>query len=161
VNRIIDIKERRGKAGMPVLAADFLQVMDVVELEGKAYDLAQSFWPGGLTLILQARQDFPEGVQDSRGTLAVRIPNHPVALATISAVGFVVIGTSANKTGESSPHTASDAYSQIGDQVDLVIDAGPTHHCAASTIVDCTEDPPRLVRSGVISENMIRRALDE
>ncbi len=159
VNRIIDIKGRRGKAGMPVLAADFGQVRDIAELEGKAYDLAKAFWPGGLTLILPARRNLPEGVQGPRSTLAVRIPDHPVALKIIHDVGFVVTGTSANKSGEASPHTASDAYSQVGDQVDLVIDAGHTSHCSTSTIIDCTVEPPRLVRKGAIAEEVIAQCL--
>ncbi len=156
VDRIIAIKGRRGKAGMPVLAADFSQVLDIAELEGKAYDLAKAFWPGGLTLILPARRNLPKGVQGPRGTLAVRVPNHPAALQIISSVGYVVTGTSANRSGESSPHTASAAYSQIGDQVDLTIDAGHTRHSASSTIVDCTVEPARLVRKGAVPEEALQ-----
>lgn len=161
VSRIIDIKERKGKAGMPVLAANFGQVLNIAKLEDKAHDLANKFWPGGLTLILQARHSFPEGVQGPTGSLAVRIPDHPVALEIISEVGFAVTGTSANKSGEPSPYTAADAYSQVGNQVDIIIDAGRTRHCSVSTIVDCTEDPPRLIRRGVISEKVIDAALNE
>ncbi|MFX1474281.1 MAG: L-threonylcarbamoyladenylate synthase [Promethearchaeota archaeon] len=156
VNRIITIKERLGKAGMPVLAADISQVRVVAELEGLAYDLAMAFWPGALTLILPALRTLSEGVQGPNSTLALRVPDHPVALHIIYDVGFVVTGTSANKSGEPSPHTANAAYSQVGEQVDLVLDAGPTQHCSASTIVDCTVEPPRLVRSGAVSEKALQ-----
>ena len=156
VNRIIAIKGRRGKAGMPVLAADISQVIDIAELEGIAYDLAMAFWPGGLTLILPARRNLPKGVQGPRGTLAVRVPDHPVALQIINNVGFVVTGTSANRSGEPSPHTANAACSQVGEQVDLVLDAGPTYHCSTSTIVDCTVEPLRLVRRGAVPEEALR-----
>jgi L-threonylcarbamoyladenylate synthase len=156
VNRIMIIKERRGKAGMPVLAADISQVRAIAGLEGLAYDLAMKFWPGGLTLILPARRKFPEGVQGPRDTIALRVPDHPVTLKIISDVGFAVTGTSANRSGEPSPHTAAAAYSQIGEQIDLVIDAGPTYHCSTSTIVDCTVEPPRIVRQGAVPEEKLR-----
>jgi tRNA threonylcarbamoyl adenosine modification protein (Sua5/YciO/YrdC/YwlC family) len=161
VNRIMEIKERRGKAGMPVLAADVSQVLGTAELEGVAYDLAMQFWPGALTLILPTRRNLPEGVQGPGGTLAVRVPNHPVALQIIYDVGSVVTGTSANRSGEPSPHTAKAAYSQVGEQVDLVLDAGRTHHRSASTIIDCTVEPFKLVRRGAVSEEALRSWLSK
>jgi len=159
VRRILEVKERKGKPGMPVLAADVSQVEDVAVLSGVARSLAESFWPGGLTLIIPARRPFPEGVQGPGGTLAVRVPSHMVARMIISRVGFPVTGTSANRSGGPSPRTAEEAIAQIGEYVDLVLDSGPTSHTADSTILDCTVDPPRAVRWGAVGREELSRWL--
>jgi L-threonylcarbamoyladenylate synthase len=152
VERILAIKGRQQKAGMPVLAANVNQVRQIVTLSQDAEQLARRFWPGALTLILPARRDFPKGVLGPGNTLAVRMPNHLVALHIIRYVGFPVTGTSANRSGAPSPRTVEEATSQLGPEVDLVLDAGVTQHTADSTIVDCTVHPLRVVRAGAIPE---------
>lgn len=160
VQRILTIKERRQKAGMPVLAANLNQVRQIATLSQVAENLAQRFWPGGLTLILSARRSFPEGILGPANTIAARVPNHLVALHVIRYVGFAVTGTSANRSGAPSPRTAEEADSQLGAEVDLVLDGGPTLHTADSTIVDCTVHPLQVVRAGAVSETALRPWLE-
>jgi len=156
VRRVLEVKGRRGKAGMPVLAASIEQVEEVAVLSGAARSLAKAFWPGGLTLIVRARHPFPEEVQGPGGTLAVRVPGHLVARMVIRQVGFPVTGTSANRSGEPSPRSAEEVIAQIGERVDLVLDAGPTSYTADSTIMDCTVEPLRVVRWGAVDEEALR-----
>jgi L-threonylcarbamoyladenylate synthase len=160
VERILKVKERNKKLGMPVLAADISDVHEICILSDIAKTLATSFWPGGLTLILSAHHPFPEGVMGPNNTLAVRIPNHPIALQVINKTGFFVTGTSANRLNEPSPRTAENAITQVGEEVDLVLDAGSTYHSADSTIIDCTKEPLQLVRLGAVDRDRLRPWLD-
>jgi len=152
VKRILTIKERTQKAGMPVLAANLNQARQIATLPPVAEKLAQHFWPGPLTLIVPARRGFPEGVLGPGNTVAVRVPNHLVAVHIIRDVGFAVTGTSANRSGAASPRTAEEAESQLGPEVDLVVDGGPTLHSADSTILNCTVYPLQVVRAGAVPE---------
>jgi L-threonylcarbamoyladenylate synthase len=160
VERILTIKERKEKNGMPVLAANVNQVRQVVTLSQVAETLAQRFWPGALTLILPTRRSFPEGVLGPDNTLAVRVPNHLVALHVIRYVGFPVTGTSANRSGAPSPRTVEEATGQLGPEVDLVLDAGATRQPADSTILDCTAHPLRVVRAGAVPETALQPWLE-
>jgi len=160
VNRILDIKERKEKQGMPILAASISDVYEICNLSEVAKTLATAFWPGGLTLILKALRNFPKGVIGPNNTLAVRVPNHPIALQVIRESGTFVTGTSANRLNEPSPRTAENAIAQVGEEVDLVLDAGSTYHSKDSTIVDCTIDPPQLIRVGVVDNERLRPWLD-
>lgn len=150
VQQIIRIKERTDKPGMPLLAQSVAQANTLAKLPKIAQNLATQFWPGALTLIAPASQTFPAGILGPQHSLAIRVPNHPVTLAVIQATGFAIIGTSANKSDTPSPRTAEAAIAQIGEQVDFILDAGPTHHTADSTIVDCTQSPPIIIREGAI-----------
>ncbi len=160
VDRILAIKERRKKQGMPVLAASVNDVHKICILPAVAKSLATAFWPGGLTLILKTLRTFPEGVIGPNSTLAVRVPNHPIALQVIRETGSSVTGTSANRLNEPSPRTAEHAIAQVGEEVDLVLDAGSTYHTKDSTIVDCTMNPPQLIRVGAVDLESLRPWLD-
>ncbi|MFX1562617.1 MAG: L-threonylcarbamoyladenylate synthase [Promethearchaeota archaeon] len=160
VKRILAAKKRSKKLGIPVLAANIIDVKEICILSNIAKALATSFWPGGLTLILSAQRAFPDGVIGPNNTIAVRIPNHPIALQVIRETGFVVTGTSANRSNEPSPRTAENAIAQVGEKVDLVLDSGPTYHSADSTIINCTIDPPQLIRTGVVDPLRLRPWLD-
>lgn len=160
VERILAVKDRSRKPGMPVLAARLSDVHEICILSEVAKALATAFWPGGLTLILSAQRAFPEGVMGPNNTLAVRIPNHLIALQVIRETGYIVTGTSANRSNEPSPRTAENAIAQVGEEVDLVLDAGSTYHSADSTIMDCTIDPPQLIRLGVVERTRLRPWLD-
>ena len=126
VQKILAVKRRDSKSGMPVLAASLDQVREFTIFSEAAEQLARSFWPGGLTLILPASRDFPEGVKGPGDSLGVRVPDHPVALAIIRQTGFAITGTSANKSDAPSPRNVEDAILQVGE-------AGPSG-CAAPEI---------------------------
>ena len=159
VKRILTVKQRDAKSGMPLLAADLVQVQALAILPPLAEAFTSQFWPGAVTIITTARQEFPIGVMGPNNSLAVRIPNHRITLEVIHATGYPIIGTSANKSNTASPRTAEAAATQIGDQVDYILDAGPTFHTADSTIVNFTVDPPNLLREGAVPKTDIENWL--
>jgi len=150
VNRVLTIKERTDKPGMPLLVGNITQALFLGKFTPVAQTLATQFWPGALTLIVPGRRPFPPGIPGPDRSLALRMPHHPVTIAVIHSLGYPIIGTSANKSESPSPRTADAAAAQVGSLVDLIIDAGPTHHEADSTIVNCTLNPPVILREGAI-----------
>jgi L-threonylcarbamoyladenylate synthase len=117
--------------------------------------LIDEFWPGGLTIICRAARSLSWDLGDTRGTVAVRMPQDPVALELLQETGPMAV-TSANRTGQPSPTTAGEARDQLGDSVSVYLDSGPRAGGASSTIVDLTGNQPRLLRRGAISIGRLR-----
>ena len=115
-----------------------------------AEGLAKRYWPGPLTLVVARLQG---------GTLGIRVPKHPVAEAFLTEAGVPVIATSANVSGEPAPTTAEEADRALGSQVDCILNAGPTTAGDASTVVDCTVTPPKVLRAGALGDQ-IERAIE-
>jgi L-threonylcarbamoyladenylate synthase len=163
VQRILKIKARSEKLGMPLLAASISQVREIVTLTPLAENFVTHFWPGAVTLILSAQREFPSGVIGPNESLAIRIPDHPITLEVIRATGFPIIGTSANKSNTPSPRSADLVVAQLSGQVDFILDAGSTYHSADSTIVNFMTDPPSILREGAIPlsdiESWLKRAI--
>ncbi len=155
VHRILTVKQRTKKLGMPLLAANLAQVHNLVTLSTMAEAFTAQCWPGAVTIIAPAKQVFPPGILGPQNSLAVRVPNHPVTLDVIRATGYPIIGTSANISNLSSPRTADAAEIQLGDMVDYILDAGPTHHSVDSTIVNFSVDPPEIIREGAVSRKTV------
>jgi len=112
--------------------------------------LAMACWPGPLTLLLRRRPDVDATVVGGRGTIGLRVPDHPLALELLHAFGGGVAAPSANRFGRVSPTTAAHVRADLGDDVDLVLDGGPCTVGVESTIVDVTVDPPAVLRPGGI-----------
>ena len=158
VERVFRAKERPAGMALPLLLAGVEDLEKVaVDVPQQAWDFAERFWPGGLTMILRKAPSVPSEVTAGGETLAVRVPNHPVARELISAVGVPLTGTSANRSGEAEPVTADEVRRQMTGRVDLVLDHGPCPLNGASTIVDMTGDSLRIVREGVISPDELKR----
>ncbi len=123
--------------------------------------LAAKFWPGALTLVVPARGDCAvcELARAGLATIALRVPAHAVAQELLAAVGKPVAAPSANRSGHVSPTTAEHVLADLSGAIDLVLDGGPTPLGLESTIVDCTGEPPRLLRLGGIARAEIERAL--
>ncbi len=117
--------------------------------------LARAFWPGPLTLVLPKRDVVPHAITAGLGTVAVRVPAHPVALALLREARIPVAAPSANRFTELSPTTAAHVTESLGDVVDLVVDGGPTTVGIESTVVDLTGPTPRVLRPGMISAAQI------
>src|SRR4051812_4625673 len=117
-----------------------------------ARDLGDAFWPGALTIVVARDPDrvAPE-VTGGRPTVGLRVPDHPLAHALLGAFGGGVAAPSANRFGRVSPTTAAHVRADLGTDVDLVVDGGPCTVGVESTIVDCTTDPPTLLRHGAIT----------
>jgi L-threonylcarbamoyladenylate synthase len=94
-------------------------------------------------------------------TVAIRVPDHPVPRELVQRLGAPITGTSANRSEAASPLTAVEVREQLGERVDLIIDGGRCPGGVESSVVDCTVDPPRLLREGAISWEDIERALAE
>jgi L-threonylcarbamoyladenylate synthase len=123
--------------------------------------LVQRFMPGPLTLVLQGSGMLPEIVTGGLLTVGVRIPNHPVALAVLKAVGEPLVVTSANLSDRLAPMDAEAVLRQLDGRVDLVLDAG---HCSVgieSTVLDLTTQTPRLLREGAIRRAELEAALSD
>lgn len=121
---------------------------DVPEI---ALRLAGAFWPGPLTLVLKRNQSVPDEVTGGRETVAVRVPQHPVALALLQKLGRPLAAPSANRFGEVSPTTRQHVVGDFGDEVPLVLEGGPSDVGLESTIVDLTREVPRILRPGGVT----------
>jgi len=127
----------------------------------RASRLAQAFWPGPVTLVVERAPHVPDAVSGGLGTVGIRAPRHPVALALLRAVGEPLAAPSANAHMHISPTTAAHVVRSLGDAVDLVLDAGPCAHGIESTVVDLASDPPRVLRAGAASLETLRAILPE
>jgi L-threonylcarbamoyladenylate synthase len=119
-------------------------------------DLIDEFWPGPLTLVLRASPTLQWDLGDTNGTVAVRMPLHPVALELLRRTGPMAV-SSANKTGQGATTTADDAQEQLGESVEVYLDGGPCAEGIPSTIVDLTAGMPRVLRVGAISVDQLRK----
>lgn len=124
-----------------------------------AWQLAEVFWPGPLTLILPRLPGVPDAVTGGLDTVALRVPDHPVALALLSAFGGGIAAPSANCYGRVSPTSAEDVREELKDSVDLVLEGGRCSVGIESTIVDLSTTTPRILRPGKITERELRRVL--
>ncbi len=151
IERVFAIKERPEGLALPVLLADASQLSSVarkVPIEAKK--LAEAYWPGPLTLIVDKAAGLPERLTAGQDTVAVRMPGHPVPRELARLLGRPVTGTSANISGAPDPQSLDELRRQVGERVDCVVAAGPEPAGTASTIVDLTGDVPKLVREGAI-----------
>lgn len=128
----------------------------VREVPPAARALAGRFWPGPLTIVLPKRRSVPDAVTAGLPTVAVRVPDHPVALALIEAAGVPVAAPSANRSGRPSPTRARHVADDFPDL--LVLDGGPAHHGLESTVVALGE-PPRVLRLGAVPVEELRTVL--
>lgn len=157
VERIYLAKGRDAGKPLPILIAGADMAGQVAEpLSPPVLRLAGAFWPGPLTLVVKKLSVVPETV--SRGTtIGIRVPNHPVALQLLAAAGPLA-ATSANPSGRPDPRTAEDVAAGLGGRVDLILDGGAAPGGLASTVVDCTVDPPRLIREGPVTMDAVLAA---
>jgi L-threonylcarbamoyladenylate synthase len=123
-----------------------------------ARELIRAFWPGALSLVVAQAPSLQWDLGDARGTVMLRMPLHPVAIELLREVGPMAV-SSANVSGRPPAVNAQEARDQLGDLVDVYLDAGPSQQQAASTIVDLTGDAPRLLRAGPVSVERIAEVL--
>ncbi len=121
--------------------------------------LARAFWPGPLTMILARGERVPRAVTGGQDTVALRVPDHPVALALLRAFGSGIAAPSANRFGHISPTTAAHVRAEFGDAVPLILDGGPCRVGLESTIVDLSRGAPVVLRPGAIGAADIARVI--
>jgi L-threonylcarbamoyladenylate synthase len=162
VRKVFAAKQRPISAALPIQVGDKSSLAEVAdELSGVALRLAERYMPGPITLIVRRNGRIPDVVTAGAETVGVRIPDNRIALALLKEVGGPIVATSANISGCSDPTSADEAVSQIGEHVDIVLDAGQSEHGVASTVVDTTVNPPRVLRKGAISVEDIRQVVGE
>ncbi|MGB2695780.1 MAG: L-threonylcarbamoyladenylate synthase [Dehalococcoidia bacterium] len=156
VRRLFAAKQRPIDKATPLLIASEEDVRLVAgAVSPTARRLMAAFWPGALTIILAAAQRYHSLAVGE--TVALRVPDHPVPRELCRLLGGPITGTSANTSGGPDPLTADDVRTQLGEAVDLVIDGGRCAGGRPSTVVVCTQEPPRIVREGAISREQIAK----
>ncbi|WP_327686212.1 L-threonylcarbamoyladenylate synthase [Streptomyces sp. NBC_00467] len=160
VARIFQVKRRPPSHPLIVHIAAADQLDDwVEEVPLAARLLAEYFWPGPLTLVLRRGRRVPLEATGGLETVAVRVPDHPVALALLSAFGGGVTAPSANRFGSVSPTTAHHVRAELGDGVDFVLDGGSCEVGVESTIVDVTGATPAILRPGGVTREDLEAVL--
>lgn len=159
VARIFAAKERPPEKAIPILIADLAGAGELLaDWPAGLAELAARFWPGALTLVAPASRAVPEIVTAGTGTVALRVPDHPAALALLRRTGPLAV-TSANRSGWDSPVTAGEVLAQLDGRIDAVLDGGLCPGGLPSTVLDLTQSPPQVLRSGPVSEQEIYSAL--
>ncbi len=160
IGRIYQAKGRPPTHPLIVHLASAAQLAEwVAEVPETARVLASRFWPGPLTLVLRRSPRVPLEATGGLETVAVRVPDHPVALALLAAFGGGITAPSANRFGSVSPTTAEHVRAELGDAVDFVVDGGPCQVGVESTIVDVTGETPSILRPGGVTREDLEAAL--
>jgi tRNA threonylcarbamoyl adenosine modification protein (Sua5/YciO/YrdC/YwlC family) len=160
VRALLAAKGRGPDMPVPVLVGSWTTIDGLVlEVSPTARLLIEAFWPGGLSLVLQHAPSLAWDLGDTAGTVMVRMPLHPVALDLLRAVGPMAV-SSANRSGQP-PATDVTEAQQLGDDVAVYLDGGPSSLGVASTIVDLTSEVPRILRQGAIELDRIREVAGE
>ena len=162
INRIYDIKYRDRDKGFLLLASDFDEVLKIAEFNDLATKLAKHYWPGQLTLILKKKDQsviLPE-VTAFKNTIGIRVPENEIILNVLNLLKKeghlgVLIGTSANYSGEPPCISGDQVAKKILSPIDLILDGGKSKSRLSTTIVDCTAQEPKFLRIGMISEEEI------
>ena len=158
VSRVYEAKGRPQGMALPLLLSGPGEIDRVaVDVPQAAWDLAERFWPGAVTMVLYKAPSVSSTITGGRDTVAVRVPSHPLALALMEGVGAPLTGTSANRSGGPDPVTAEVVRQHLGEAVDVVLDEGPCTLAVSSTIVDMTAEPPKIVRAGAIAKSELER----
>ena len=156
VTRLLAAKNRGRSMPVPVLIGEASTLAGlVVNIPPIAHSLAEAFWPGGLTLVVEHAPSLAWDLGEAEGTVAIRLPDDEVARELLRRTGPLAV-SSANRSGRPAATNAAEAEYQLGDHVDVVLDGGPRSGSAASTIVDCTAPTPRLLRLGAIGLDRLR-----
>ncbi|MBI3662777.1 MAG: threonylcarbamoyl-AMP synthase [Acidobacteria bacterium] len=160
VEQIYRIKGRPETRALPILVNTLEQAVTLArDLPASFLVLAEKFWPGALTLVVDATHKLPLKVTANTGRVALRWPNSAVACAVIQAAGMPVTGTSANVSGFPACSSGDQVFRQMGDRLPLIIDSGDTGAALGSTIVELRADDWRVIREGIVAESEIRDVL--
>ncbi len=157
VDKIFRAKGRPANDPLIVHIASMEQLPAVArEIPGLAYALGRQFWPGALTLVLKKATKIPLNLTAGLDTVAVRVPDHPVALALLMAADAPIAAPSANRFSRPSPTTAQHVLDDLGDAVDVLLDAGKTAIGVESTILSLLDEGPQVLRPGGVSLEALR-----
>ena len=161
VTRLLTAKNRGRQMPVPVLVGEASTLAGLVTtIPPLAHRLAEAFWPGGLTLVLQHAPSLAWDLGDAEGTVAVRLPDDEVARDLLRRTGPLAV-SSANRSGRPAATSAAQAEEQLGARAAVLLDDGPRDGTGASTIVDCTGPELRLLRVGAVSLEQLQEVVPE
>jgi tRNA threonylcarbamoyl adenosine modification protein (Sua5/YciO/YrdC/YwlC family) len=151
----------RGREMPPPVLISATTTLDALATKVPDYArrLVEEFWPGPLTLVCTQQSSLQWDLGETRGTVAVRMPDHELALALLERTGPMAV-SSANKTGEPAAEDADAAERMLGEDVEIILDGGPVTGGLASTILDVTGERPRVLRLGALSVESLNEVLD-
>ena len=156
VGRLLVAKGRGRDMPVPVLIGSVSTLDGIATgISTAARELVDAFWPGGLTVVCQQQPSLIWDLGETRGTVAVRMPEHPVAIELLTETGPLAV-SSANVSGRPPAANVTEAEQQLGESVAVYLDGGPSGEPIPSTIVDLTGDQPRVLRAGAISLDELR-----
>jgi L-threonylcarbamoyladenylate synthase len=160
VERVYDIKQRPAELPLLVLISRSAQLAELAaRVPPMARMLMDRFWPGRLTLVMQAQAQLPTRLTAGTGKIGIRLAAHPAARALVEAFGRPITGTSANPSGGTGCRRIAELDPRIAREVDLILDAGELKGGVGSTVVDVTGENPVVVREGEISKPEILAAI--
>ncbi|MEU4654550.1 L-threonylcarbamoyladenylate synthase [Streptomyces sp. NPDC023723] len=161
VGDLLEAKGRGRNMPSPVLIGSPNTLHGLVtDFSELAWELVDAFWPGALTLVAKHQPSLQWDLGDTRGTVAVRMPLHPVAIELLTEFGPMAV-SSANLTGHPAPEDCDAAQAMLGDSVSVYLDGGPTPGNVPSSIVDVTREVPRLLRAGALSAEELRKVVPD
>jgi tRNA threonylcarbamoyl adenosine modification protein (Sua5/YciO/YrdC/YwlC family) len=161
ITELLAAKGRGRDMPVPVLVGSWTTIEGLVSaVAQRTWDLIEAFWPGGLTLVVEHAPTLAWDLGDTRGTVAVRMPLHPVAIELLEQTGPMGV-SSANRSGEPAAMDAEQAQAQLGDSVAVYLDGGAVRTGVASTIVDVTGEVPKILRAGAITADELRRIVPD
>lgn len=161
VGALLEAKGRGRDMPVPVLVGAWNTLDGLAEdVTAQTREVVEAFWPGGLTVVVRAAQSLSWDLGETRGTVAVRMPLHPVALAVLARTGPLAV-SSANRSGLPPAADAAEAARQLGTSVAVYLDGGTSADGPSSTIVDLTGERPRLLRTGAVSEKLLLEVLPD
>lgn len=167
VSRIFSIKNRPTNHPLILHIGSISELDDwAIDIPEYAYSLANKYWPGPMTLILKRSKKVKDFVTGNQDTVGIRIPNHEIALSLLNEFKKIgsgaIVAPSANKFGRVSPTTYEHVYQELSKDLsknDLILDGGPSQIGVESTIIDCTNNLPRVLRPGAISTELINEVI--
>ena len=152
ISKIFQVKARPTSHPLILHIADYQQLEKwAKDIPQYARNICKHFWPGPLTVILMRTENVCDEITGDRETVAIRIPNHKVALSLLNSLNDGLVAPSANRFGKVSPTSAKHVIDDLGDDVSLVLDGGTCEIGVESTIIDCSSSRPQILRSGAIS----------
>jgi tRNA threonylcarbamoyl adenosine modification protein (Sua5/YciO/YrdC/YwlC family) len=161
VQALLDAKGRGRQSPPPVLIPNVDSLYALAEsVSDRALKLAEKFWPGPLTIVVRAQPSLQWDLGETKGTVALRVPNNKIALALLSETGPLAV-SSANLTGEAAATSVSQAFSYLGEKVAVYLDGGASEIGESSTILDLTGEKVRVIRAGAIAREELLNVLGE
>jgi L-threonylcarbamoyladenylate synthase len=159
VERLFAAKGRNNTRAIAILIGNFSDLNKVVDhLDHLPEQLAHAFWPGPLTIVVPKLAGLPDSLSQD-GTIGVRMPDHPVALALLRQIGPLAV-TSANLSGKENANSAEEVFWQLNGRIDLIVDGGQSEGGVPSTVISCVTADIKILREGPISLEKLRNVME-